>query len=93
MPKPKSAYIRFRTTKARERFLKLLVKEMNINRNSDEKITLSDLVDSIIQYFMMSYTLGEFRKPLPEIRKEFISFMEGFNKKKMDLKKTNRVSP
>lgn len=76
MVKPKSASVRFRTTLPRKKFLEDLVKEINKRRvNQNEKITLSDLLDSMVQYFLIAYTLGEFKKPLTQLRAEFDSFL------------------
>lgn len=92
MARPKEAYLRFRTTSVRKKFLRDLVKEMNTGRNSNERITLSDLLDSMVQYFMMAYTLGKWKQPLPELRKEFVSFLNDFSKSQND-KSPNKKKP
>lgn len=74
--KPKTAYIRFRTTLPRKKFLDDLVKAMNNGKlNQNEIITLSELLDAMVQYFMIQYLMGDYNKPLPELRDEFLKFL------------------
>jgi hypothetical protein len=78
MPKPKTKVIATRVGEPMYNFLGQIVKEMNQTNNSN--LTRGDLLRLIIEYFFMAYSLGDFKKPLPELRKEFKDWLNSLSK-------------
>ena len=66
--------IKFRVNEGMHKFLKDLCK--------DSGIEMSELLRNIVSYFFMSYTLGDWKKPLPELRKEFMGYLNSLNSAK-----------
>lgn len=64
----KSKIIKFRVHESLYSFLKEIC---NTNR-----MEMSELLRSIVQYFFIAYTLGEIKKTLPELRKEFNEWLK-----------------
>jgi len=50
--------------------------------SKNHRVTPSNLVRLMIEYFLMAYSLGEFKKPLTQVRKEFLDFLSSFEKTK-----------
>lgn len=40
----------------------------------------SEMLRSIVSYFMMSYTLGQWKMPMQDVRKEFLKYMNDIGK-------------
>lgn len=78
MPKSKSKVLRIRVSDQMYKFLSNTVKEMN--KFGNPQLTLSDLIRSIMEYFLISYTIGEWNKPLSQLRKEFKSYLASVTK-------------
>jgi len=76
----KTKVIGVRLSIGKYRLLQDILNEINRGR-MEHKITMSELIKNIIDYFFMAYTLGEFRKTLPELRKEFIEFLSDIKNK------------
>jgi 16S rRNA U516 pseudouridylate synthase RsuA-like enzyme len=60
--------IKFRVHEGMYNFLKEICKQNGIE--------MSELLRSIIQYFFIAYTLGELKKPLSQLRKEFNEWLK-----------------
>lgn len=68
-----------------------LITQLSMQMSSDYKTSPSNLVRMMIEYFLMSYTLGEYKKPMVQIRKEFITYLKSITKKrKIDLISNNQ---
>ncbi|MFQ6055179.1 MAG: hypothetical protein ACE5KE_00300 [Methanosarcinales archaeon] len=64
MAKPKSKRIIIRVNEPMYNFLKDIAKEGNM--------TMSEMLRAVIEYFYVGYLLGEWKKPLKELRKDFL---------------------
>lgn len=76
MPKQKSRVISVRINENLYNFLRDVSKEMS----STKQLTINDLLKSIIEYFFLAYSLGDFKKPLPQLRSEFRKFLKSLSK-------------
>jgi len=87
----KSKIISVRVNPALYEFLKRITDERNKGiTDFNNRYTIGDTVRHIIQHFSMSYILGEYKKPLSELRREFISFLDSLEEaKKKGLKKVD----
>lgn len=88
MPRERTVIIKFRCPKRIAKFLENLTVEVRKHTGyNPREFTISHLLRMITEYFFMAYTLGQWKKPLPELRKEFMSFLRGFKKPKRRKRK------
>lgn len=73
----KTRFIGIRIEEQLYKFMNSVVIEL---KKYDSNFSMSDLVRNIIYYFFMAYTLGEWNKTLPELRKEFKDFISSIHK-------------
>jgi cell shape-determining protein MreC len=73
MVKTRTKVLRIRVTLPLYNFLNDLSKEL---KEFDKNYTLSELVRNVLEYFFISYSLGELKKPLPQLRKEFNKWLK-----------------
>lgn len=64
---------RFYLKKQQHDFLKQLCR--------DSGMDMSEMLRSIISYFFMAYTLGQWNMPMQQLRKDFMKFMDSKGKK------------
>ena len=68
-----------------------LIIQLSMQMSSDYKTTPSNLVRMMIEYFLMAYSLGELKKPLVEVRKEFVEYLKSISEEKnVDLVSNNK---
>lgn len=64
--------VRFYMKKSMHDFLKQLCRDSNTD--------MSEMLRSVVSYFFMAYTLGQWNMPMKELRKDFLKFMNDINK-------------
>jgi len=74
--KSEMVMIRFYMKNQQKEFLKQLCK--------DSGMDMSEMMRSIISYFFMAYTLGQWNMPMQQLRKDFVKFIESKEKRLPD---------
>ena len=74
---PKSKVISLRVNIQRYELLKGILKEINKGRPLEQRMTMSQLINELITYVLIAYTLGIYNEPLPVLKKRFEEFLNG----------------
>jgi len=70
--KPEMVKVNFYLKKQMHDFLRQLCK--------DSGMDMSEMMRSVISYFFMAYTLGQWNMPMQELRDEFVKFINEVGK-------------
>jgi len=79
MPKRNTKIVSMRVSVALYDLLASVTRELNKlanTKNVSDRLSVGDTARMMVQYFVMMYTLGQWSKPLNEVRKQFVEFLE-----------------